>query len=152
MIFPSVEWFEALAAEMEADRAVHQRIGEIDTTCVFSVLDAPGGDFHVKLRFEELSLVEITPLAVLDPEHPGEDVDFVLEGDWLDWREMIEHIRPTGRADREHTLNYLSLPGVPLRCWSPDPLGRDMFFRFNQSLQVAVNACARFDTTYPVEA
>lgn len=143
-------WFESLAAEMEADRATHERVGEIDTTCVFTVFDAPDGDFHVKLTFEEFSLVDVTQLD--DDFDPGEGIDFVLEGDFLDWQEMIEQIKPTGKPDREHTLNYLSLPGTPLRCWSPDPLGRDMFFRFNQSLQVAVNASSRFETTYPVTA
>jgi len=147
MIFPSIEWFEALGAEMVADVDTHRRIGEIETSCVFSVLDAPGGDFNVRLNFEELALTGIEQMAEdFDPE----SVDFVLEADFIDWQEMIDHIAENGRPDREHSLNYLSLPGTPFRCWSPDPLGRDMFFRFNQSLQVFVDASARLETTYPV--
>lgn len=151
MMFPSVAWFDALGEAMETDRATHERVGEIDTTCIWSVFDAPEGDFHVRLAFEEYSLcsvVEVTDDFDADDVDP-DDVAFVLEADFEDWREMIEHLALEGKPDREHTLNYLSLPGTPFRCWSPDPLGRDMFFRFNQSLQVFVNASARLDTTFP---
>ena len=145
MKVPSVEWFQALAEQMAGpDAALHRKIGEMDLTCVWSFLDTPDGDQHYRLRFEEFDLVEITPLA------PDADVndgaDFVLEGDHLDWQVMVDNVVARGRPDREHTLNYLSLPGTPLRCWSSDPLGRDMFFRFNQSLQVFVNATARLVT------
>ena len=118
MIFPSVEWFEALAAEMETDRRLHEHVGEIDTTCVIAVFDAPAGDFHVRLVFEEFSLIDVAEVG--DDFDPA-SVDFVLEGDYLDWQEMIDNIKAHGKPDREHTLNYLSLPGTPLRCWSPEP-------------------------------
>lgn len=144
----SAEWFAALAHEMRTtDAAVHRRLGEIDLTCVFTFFDTPEGDRHVRLRFEEFDLVEITELAAdADVE---EGADFVLEGDVRDWQEMVDNIATNGKPDREHTLNFLSMPGVPLRCWSSDPLGRDMFFRFNQSLQVFVNASARLAASAP---
>lgn len=145
MMFPSVEWFGALGDAMEADRTSHEHVGEIDTVCIWSVFDGPDGDFHVRLTFEEYSLVDVTQL---EDDFDPESVDFVLEADALDWQDMIEHLAATGKPDREHTLNYLSLPGTPFRCWSPDPLGRDMFFRFNQSLQIFVNASSRIETTF----
>lgn len=145
VIFPSTEWFEALGLEMDADRDLHTRIGEIDLTCVFSILDGPRGDTHIRLTFEEFSLVEVRELDAGFDVSDG--IDFVLEGDFEDWQEMLENLHHHGKPDREHTLNYLSLPGTPLRCWSPDPLGRDMFFRFNQSLQTFVNAAHRLDVT-----
>jgi hypothetical protein len=40
---------------------------------------------------------------------------------------------------------------VPIRLWAEDPLDRDMFFRFNGSLQEFMNASVRIPTTYPVE-
>ena len=51
-------------------------------------------------------------------------------------------------ADLEHTLNYLSLPGTPIRVWSDDPIGRDAFFRFNQTLQEFIENCATFETSF----
>ena len=148
MKVPSVEWFEALGAEMAGpDAERHRQVGEIDLCCVWSITDTPEGDQHYRLRFEELALVEVErlgPDADLDAlTGPDGGVDFVLEGDHEDWLEMVEHLRTNGRPDREHTLNYLSMPGIPLRCWATDPLGRDMFFRFNQSLQLFVNAAGR---------
>ena len=150
MIFPSVEWFGALGAEMEADGARHRHIGEIDTSCVFSILDTPDeGDVHILCTFEEYTLVEVTQLDDDFDPTTGE-IDFILEGDFVDWQDMVDHLKThEGRPGREFTLNFLSLPGTPLRCWSPDPLGRDMFFRFNQSLQAFVNASHRLETRYP---
>jgi hypothetical protein len=153
MIFPSVAWFKALGTEMESDRARHRHIGEIDTTCVFTILNTPGeGEVNIRCVFEELSLIQVKQLVGdFDPTEVG--IDFILEGDFSDWRSMIDHIKANdGRAGREFTLNYLSLPGIPFRCWSPDPLGRDMFFRFNQSLQAFINASYRLDTQYPSPA
>lgn len=147
--FGDVEWFRRLGAEMAADRALHERIGEIDLTCVISVLDTADGDLNTKLVFEEFDLVGVERVGP-DFEPAAEGVDFVLAGDAADWQEVIEHLAARrGRPDREFTLNYLSLPGTPLRCWSDDPLGRDMFFRFNQSLQHFFNASHRIRSTFP---
>jgi hypothetical protein len=48
-----------------------------------------------------------------------------------------------------HTLNYLTPPNTPMRAWSEDPVRRDLFFRFNQSLQEFFNASAAFRTDFP---
>jgi hypothetical protein len=78
--------------------------------------------------------------------------NFILETDIWVWKEMLENIAENGgRPDLEHSLNRLSLPGVPIRLWAEDPLERDMFFRFNGSLQEFVNASARIPTKYLVE-
>jgi hypothetical protein len=65
---------------------------------------------------------------------------------------MLENIAENnGRPDLEHSLNRLSLPGVPIRLWAEDPLDRDMFFRFNGSLQEFVNESHKIPTRYLVE-
>ena len=75
--------------------------------------------------------------------------DFTLEASLATWREMIEVIaRGHGRPDLTHTLNYLSHPGTPIRVWSEDPLRKDLFFRYNQSLQEFINASAAFRTIF----
>jgi len=42
MIFPSVEWFTRLGELMEENRAVHEHVGDIDCSCVWTVFDADG--------------------------------------------------------------------------------------------------------------
>ena len=78
--------------------------------------------------------------------------NFILETDVWVWKEMLESIAEGGgKPDLEHSLNRLSLPGVPIRLWAEDPLDRDMFFRFNGSLQEFINESYKIPTAYLVE-
>ena len=73
-----------------------------------------------------------------------------MEASLETWRAMIESIaRGGGRPELEQTLNRLSHMGEPLRVYSDDPLRRDLYFRYNQSLQEFVNACGSFTTSFP---
>lgn len=146
--FPSCAWFERLAALMKEDRARHEHLGYVDCVARFTVLDGtPGGEpWHVQVTFEEFEAVDVREVD----ESEVERADFVVEADLDTWREMIENVAAGGgRPDLGHTLNYLSLPGTPIRVWSGDPVRRDMFFRFNQSLQEFFNASARIPTRFP---
>jgi hypothetical protein len=150
LTFPSVEWFTRLGELMEDNRAVHQHVGEIDCSCVWTVFDADGEgtDRHFQTTFELYSLVDVR--EVTDDERVK--ANFILETDVWVWKEMLENIAENaGRPDLEHSLNRLSLPGVPIRLWAEDPLDRDMFFRFNGNLQEFVNASVDVPTTYLVE-
>jgi hypothetical protein len=146
--FPSVAWFQRLAGLMEEYRARHEHIGPIDCVAQFSVLDpeGEGRDRHFQITFELYSVTSVREVA----EEESVGADFIMETDTQVWQEMIENIRENGgRPDLEHSLNRLSLPGTPIRVWAEDPLGRDMFFRFNQSLQEFVNASVHVPTRYP---
>ena len=150
LLFPSVEWFSRLGELMEANRALHEHVGEIDLSCVWTVFDADGEgtDRHFRTTFELYSLVDVEEVT----EEERDRADFILETDVWVWREMIDSIAAGGgRPDLEHSLNRLSLPGVPIRLWAEDPLTRDMFFRFNGSLQEFVNASVHVPTAYLVE-
>ena len=141
--FPSVEWFERLAQLMKLNRARNEHLGYIDCTAVFAVLDGGlrGKPWSVQVTFEEFEATDV---------REGASADFTLEATLATWREMIESIaRGRGRPDLTHTLNYLSHPGTPIRVWSDDPLRRDLFFRYNQSLQEFINASASFRTIFP---
>ena len=101
---------------------------------------------QVARAFEEFEAVDVREASAADAER----VDFVLEAPLAVWREMIENIAEhDGQPDLTHTLNYLSHPGTPIVLRSDDPIRRDMYFRFNQSLQEFVNASAAFTTTFP---
>lgn len=67
----------------------------------------------------------------------------------MTWRAMIESIAAgNGRPALDQTLNRLSHMGTPIRLRSDDQLRKDMYFRFNQSLQEFVNASAGFRTSF----
>jgi len=140
--FPSLRWFERLAELMTEDVERFRKLGAVDCTMAVSILDGgpDGAVWNAVLEFEEFAVTEIREVetSALD------GVDFVLETDRESWVEMAENIRAnSGRPDLDHTLNGMSMAGTPIRCWSTDPLGRDAFFRFNQSIQQFVNNCAR---------
>ncbi len=148
--FPSVEWFTRLGELMEENRSVHEHVGEIDCSCVWTVFDADGQgtDRHFQTTFELYSLVDVREVT----EEERVKANFILETDVWVWKEMLDSIAEGGgRPDLEHSLNRLSLPGVPIRLWAEDPLDRDMFFRFNGSLQEFVNASGHIPTAYLVE-
>jgi hypothetical protein len=144
--FPSLEWFQRLAQLMNQNRVLHEHLGYIDCVAQFTVLD--GGlrarPWSVQITFEEFEAVDV---------READDTaraDFIIEASLATWREMIKNIaRGRGRPDLTHTLNYLSHTGAPIRVWSDDPLRKDMFFRYNQSLQEFVNASAAFHTIFP---
>jgi len=146
--FPSVAWFQRLADLMKQDRARHEKLGYVDCIVQFTVVDGgpTGGPWAVQVLFDEF---EATDVREADRED-AERADFALEATLATWREMIMSIaRGGGRPDLEHTLNYLSHPGTPIYVRSDDPLRRDMYFRFNQSLQEFVNASGSFHTSFP---
>ena len=150
LTFPSVEWFARLGELMEENRAVHEHVGEIDCSCVWSVFDADGQgtDRHFQTTFELYSMTDVQEVT----EDDLVKANFILETDVWVWKEMLENIAENkGRPDLEHSLNRLSLPGVPIRLWAEDPLDRDMFFRFNGSLQEFVNESYKIPTNYLVE-
>ena len=145
--FPSLAWFQRLADLMNHNRARQEQLGYVDCVAGFMVLDGPGGaPAQYEVTFEEFEATDVREATAADAER----ADFVLETTLATWREMIENIAANdGRADLTHTLNHLSHPGTPIWLHSEDPIRRDMYFRFNQSLQEFVNASAAFTTTFP---
>jgi hypothetical protein len=146
--FPSTRWFEVLGEKMRERRAEFAKIGDIDCTMQVTLFDAPasGQTWRCQVRFEELDVVGVEEVG----EGAEESADFVLETDIGTWREMVENIQAgSGRPDLDHTLNRLSLPGVPVRLWGTDPVRRDAYYRFNQTLQHFVNNSAFIVTRWP---
>jgi hypothetical protein len=145
--FPSQAWFQQLADQMNANRARQEQLGYVDCVAQFTVLDGgPGGaPLAYRVTFEEFSAIAVDEV----PTRELGVADFALEGDYATWKEMIENIVDGhGRPDLEHSLNRLSHMGTPMKLVSTDPVQADCYFRFNQSLQEFVNACARFTTVF----
>lgn len=145
VLFPSLDWFRRLAELMDADRARHEQLGYVDCVAQFTVLDDGGKPWRAQVTFEEFAAVDVRSADAGDAAR----ADFILEAPLAVWREMIENIAAGGgRPDLQHTLNYLSHMGAPLMVRSDDPLRRDLYFRYNQSLQEFINASARIRTTF----
>jgi hypothetical protein len=144
-----VAWFRRLADLMRENRSLHEHLGTVDCVAQFSVLDAGPGDepWRVQVTFDGF---EVTDVREVTDEADVAHADFIVETDLDVWRDMIRSIAAgNGRPALDQTLNYLSLPGTPIRVWSDDPVRRDAFFRFNQSLQELFNASAAFPTKFP---
>lgn len=137
--FPSVEFFQALADRMNADRPTFEKLGYCDTQMGVRV---EGGDaFGVVLTFEVYECTEVRPLA----KAGGTEPDFTLVADAKVWKEMLEAIRDHGGADAAHSLNTLSHLGDHIRVDYEDPEGYDKFFRFMATLQAFFDLAADLD-------
>ena len=143
-LFPSTQWFQALASRMTQDEASYRPLGAVECTMVVKVDAADGPDLY-EVVFEGFTVRSIRELARLEdavPEH------FVLEASLDTWREMIDNIRANTGPDLAHTLNYLTFPDYPMRVTGPDQLEVDAFYRYNQSLQRFFNGATGVPTSY----
>ncbi len=144
-VFPSVRWFELLAAEANGQRSRFEHLGYMDCVAEFCVTDVQPIPFVVQVTFEEFGVVDVRIPAANDRDR----ADFRVEGPLASWRGMLESIaRNEGRPDLEQTLNYLTHMGTPMRVTSEDPVRRDLYFRYAQSLQEFFNGSARICTRF----
>ncbi len=145
MLFPSVEWFEAVQQAADAEAAAFRRMGFCDATFLLEFRDAEQSRLFL-LKFEDYGMTAVRELA--DDETP--DMDFRLAGDAAVWCEMIENIRTHGEADLEHTLNRLQLPAT-LELTALDQQRADLFYRYNQTFQQFFNLAAKVPTEFARE-
>lgn len=130
MQFPSAEWIDALAAAASADAEELARLGFCNIRLVLRVNATPDGDRCLGLILDGY---DIESAGEVDPatwEH-----DCVLEGPLGAWNDMLTNIAEHDGADLAHTLNALTLAEFPMRVTAGDPIGRDLFYRYNESLQ-----------------
>lgn len=140
MRIDDVRFFEALAAEMNANPDRYRLYGEADMDAVV-VMARPEGDFRVRLHFEELACTDVTEV---DAEESLLS-DFRLVGDLEAWTAMFDDIRTNGSAAGLWTINSLALLGDRIVVAGDDPMGTDKFSRFNQTLQEFLDGAARVD-------
>ncbi len=142
VVFPSLAFFEALQAEMGAEKERFSRLGFFDTVFGIRVLgDGPPREFV--LGFEVFDCVRVTE------DVDGGVPDFVVEGPFAAWREMFDNIHALGAADTAHSLNTLTHFGEALRVRYDDPDGHDKMYRFAESIQEFLDLSARIAFEYP---
>ena len=142
--FPSLAFFQAIQREMRAERERFSRLGFFDTTFGVRVLpDGGGAPAEFSLAFEVFDCVRVGDgLANLE-------TDFVVEGRFGAWREMLDAINELGAADTAHSLNTLTHFGEALQVRYDDPDGHDKMYRFAESIQEFFDLSARVDFVYP---
>lgn len=137
-VFPSVEWFDDLKNRVNGtERFKH--FGTIDCAMGVQV-----DDRVFKVVFEAFEVLGVSEIESVE----SDDLDFTLVMSGADWREMIENIAEHGSADLHHTLNTLDLEKPEEFAKGEDYTRRDLFYRFNQTLQDFFDASSEMETTF----
>lgn len=140
LLFPSVEWFQALQDLVNADPDF-RRLGSIDTT-----MGVKAGQKIIIVTFEAFECSNVRE----GTEYDLIDLDFFLEMSEDDWQDLIRNTKNNGGADLSHTLNTLDLmvqDGISKNA-TGDQFRADLFFRVNQSLQHFFDSSAKLDTVF----
>ena len=143
VIFPSLEFFQALQTLMQSERERFKRLGYFDTTFGIRVLDG-GGTHEYVLGFEVFDCTVVRAVKDLRTEA----VDFILEGDLDAWVEMLRNIHQHGAADVAHSLNTLTHLGERMRIVYDDPDGHDKLYRFAESVQEFFDLAAKLEIDF----
>ena len=149
--FPSVEWFQTLADCMAAQPEKYGRLGPLDLALIARIVhpDERGEAFRLVFKGHACRAVERVEGDLRPLEGPH---TVIIEGPYDAWRGMVDNIRTHGAADREHTLDYLTLPDRPLRLVPADggegQLEVDRFYRYIESLQEFFNEAVNVQTRF----
>jgi len=141
--FPSVEWFEALGERVAEDKEKFRRLGYFDADVGIKI-DANGaGSKGYVIKFQDYGVKGVRAV-----DDPVKDADFTIQGSLDAWSEMVRNIHEHGEPDLGHTLNRLTMAGVPLKIVADDQLKTDIFYRFNQSIQAFFNEASGVPTEF----
>jgi hypothetical protein len=126
----TVQFFDALATEMNAHPEVYEVLGDLDMDLAIVMTDEHG-DFRVRLTFDGITC------AGVDEIGDGDEytTSCYLQGPLAEWKAMFADIVEHGHATGWWTINSLTLVGDKIAVHGDDPLGVDLFFRFNQTVQ-----------------
>ena len=138
--FPSDQWFNFLAAHASEEPDVYQALGFANFRLAIEIVPDSGEPATTwGLVFDGYDVVSTGEL----PDPGGFAPDATISGPLSAWAEMVENIASHGSADAAHTLNVLSIADTPLQVTATDPLGKDRFFRYAETLQTIFDATAR---------
>ncbi len=135
--FPSGRWFAELVSRATADPSALERLGIAELRFGVEVVLPDGDRPFFGLVLDGYDIEAVGPLTeeAFAPE-------VVVSGPLDAWTEMIAWIEANGPADSAHSLNGLSIAGVPFEVRSVDPMGSDKFYRYMGTLQAIVDAAA----------
>ncbi len=133
--FPSDCWFSEVVARAVSDQPTMERLGIADLRLGIEVTDGSGSPRLFGMVFDGY---EVHSLG--DVSASGFAPDVVISGPLEVWQEMVSAIEDHGGADGPHTLNSLTLAGVPLEARAPDAVGHDKLFRYMGTIQAVFDA------------
>jgi len=133
--FPSDRWFADLAHRAGADPAAMERLGIAELRIGFEMVGDGGGSWLFGLVFDGYDVDAVTGAEV-----SGFVPEVVVSGPLSAWEEMVRSIEANGRADAGHTLNTLSITGVPFTVRSADAMGQDKLYRYMGTIQAVLDA------------
>ncbi len=144
--FPSVAWFQALQARMNSQQEKYRDFGFAECKGVFRITpdSVSGKTRSFGVTFSTYECTEVCELG--EAELSAYDADWVLEGPFKAWAEMIANIKVHGKADSDHTLNRLSLLQHPFRIGGSDQTRTDIFFRQQLTFQEFIDESAAVAT------
>lgn len=137
--FPSAEWFASLTSHATTEPEIYRALGFADFRLAVEIIGADGATRTFGLVFDGYDISSAGELT--DPV--GFCGDATVTGPLEAWQSMVANIAEHGAADGLHTLNALSIADVPLRVVADDPMGRDKFFRYAETLQTLFDASGR---------
>ncbi|MDA8147770.1 MAG: hypothetical protein M0Z93_03200 [Actinomycetota bacterium] len=141
--FPSTAWFARLVEDVDRRPEVYQRLGFADCRFAIEIVDPPGPARCFGLVLDGYDIRSEGELE----DVPAFAADVVLSGPLEVWSAMVAAIAAQGSADRTQTLNALSIAGFPLAARSSDPLGRDKFYRYAETLQTLFDSAGAWMET-----
>jgi hypothetical protein len=133
--FPSSAWFVELVARATADPAELEHLGIADLRFGVEVLLPGGAEEFFGLVLDGFDINVVGPTTA---ESFGSDV--VVSGPLAAWQDMVDWIEEHGPADSAHSLNGLTIAGIPLVARSDDAMGSDKFYRFMGTIQAVFDA------------
>jgi hypothetical protein len=145
MKFPTVEWFEALEEQAAKNSDTFRRLGFCDALVGVKVVAENG---QKQDRSFLLTFDGYTCKSVEEVDNVEQAADFVMEASYGTWKEMIENITANSGPDLSHTLNFLALPGVPIKVTSADQLKDDVFPRFISTFQEFFDGAQHVETEF----
>src|SRR3989304_5241332 len=141
--FPPRDWFQAISQKANKDKQRFKLLGYVDANVGIKIRGNGAGSKGYLLQFADYGVTDVKEV-----DDPAPVSDFVIEGSLDAWSEMIENIQRNGEPDLEHTLNRLTMAGVPLKLIAGDQMQEDLFYRFNQSFQAFFNEAASVPTEF----
>ena len=140
--FPSLEWFDAVRKEFNADDSFRGAGGgQCDCSAGFQI----GDEFYVA-QFEGFEVSEVS----LGTDEDKSKADFFLDMPIEQWCDMVRNIAANGHADLGYTLNTIDLNMLDglSRSIHGDQYREDLFFRYNQTIQFFFDASSRVTTQF----
>jgi hypothetical protein len=80
---------------MNEQRAKYQNFGFVTARAIFRITGAPAGNRNFGLTFDGFECLEVTELD--EAAAAGFDPDWIIEGDYATWKEMVRTSRRTAK-------------------------------------------------------